>query len=535
MTLTLKISEKLLTAFSDLTGDHSSLHTQSEFSRRSQYRERVVHGMCPISLLPFLLDDTLLNTMTIISMTGKFVAPIKVDQVVTLSVTPTDNHTYRFDIHDATSKSLLIKGLFKLGKADHVIPLSIPTMTPPSGLLTSPFSENDYAFSDIEKGLKDSFSFMVTPATILNYIETIKEDIPLSLPLSSTLTNWISAGLLSTFVGMGIPGKTATFLDFDYTFNTHLLLDVPYTLEGEVIFTSASTHVIKEALVIKDIANKPIMNGTALAKVNLAPPLMPTIDELKQTMDFGLENKTIFISGASRGLGETMAKLLSLYGANIVINYFKGKSDAERIAHEINHNGGKAIAVGADITNPSDVEAAIEMVLSQFGSIDILINNAVNSFNPIPFSTLTWEDILESFETIVKGSFLLSQKIVPIMQHSQGGKIINMGSIATETPPPHQSRYVMAKSALVGLTRSLASELASKHIQVNLVVPNMVQTDLTKHIHPMFIKDIEKNIPMQRIATATDIAKTVLYLCSSLSSYTTGQKIMVTGGELPFL
>jgi len=122
-----------------------------------------------------------------------------------------------------------------------------------------------------------------------------------------------------------------------------------------------------------------------------------------------------------------------------------------------------------------------------------------------------------------------------LMMENKGGKIVNIGTIATDNPPANQAKYVVSKSALVGLTRSLAVEFAAHNIQINMVVPNFVETDLTKHIAKMFVEKIKNDTPMKRLALANDVAKAVVFLASSQASFTTGQRIMVTGGAAPFL
>ena len=117
------------------------------------------------------------------------------------------------------------------------------------------------------------------------------------------------------------------------------------------------------------------------------------------------------------------------------------------------------------------------------------------------------------------------------MMMERGGKIVNVSSIYVDDPPPYQLKYVAAKSALEGLTRSLAVEFASKNIQVNLVVPNVVQTDLTSGLSPFAIEELKKKIPMKRLATPLDVARSIVFLASSLCSFASGQKIMVTGGS----
>jgi 3-oxoacyl-[acyl-carrier protein] reductase len=163
------------------------------------------------------------------------------------------------------------------------------------------------------------------------------------------------------------------------------------------------------------------------------------------------------------------------------------------------------------------------------------VNNAARDFRPIPFLQLTWEDVQRDLDVIVKGTFLCCQRVVPLMLESGGGKIINISSVATDDPPPDQAKYVMAKAALVGLTRSLAVELASRNIQVNMVVPSFVETDLVAHVPEGFRRKIARDTPMGRLATAVDVAHAVLMLASPFTSFTTGQRLLVTGGGAPYL
>lgn len=171
----------------------------------------------------------------------------------------------------------------------------------------------------------------------------------------------------------------------------------------------------------------------------------------------------------------------------------------------------------------------------RFGGIDVLVNNAARDFRPTPFLNLTWEAIQQDLDVIAKGAFLCCQQVIPLMIERGGGRIINISSVAVDNPPPDQAKYVIAKSALVGLTRSLSIEFASRNIQVNMVVPNFVETDLVAHVPEGFRAKIAQASPMQRLGSPVDVAQAVLFLASSHASFTTGQRIMVTGGGAPYL
>ena len=188
-----------------------------------------------------------------------------------------------------------------------------------------------------------------------------------------------------------------------------------------------------------------------------------------------------------------------------------------------------------NVSNPTDVPTLVNRVIERYGTVDVLVNNAARDFRPVPFLQLSWQDVQNDLDVIAKGAFLCCQQVIPRMLERGGGKIINISTVATDNPPPDQTKYVMAKSALVGLTRSLSIEFASRNIQVNLVVPNFVETDFVAHIQDGFRKKIAQDTPMQRHASSVDVARAVVMLASSYSSFTTGQKIMVTGGGAPYV
>ena len=170
-----------------------------------------------------------------------------------------------------------------------------------------------------------------------------------------------------------------------------------------------------------------------------------------------------------------------------------------------------------------------------WGSVDILVNNAVRDYDAVSFSDIDWPDIQESMNVVVRGAFNCCKAAIPGMLDNGGGKIVNIGSLATEAPAPNQLKYVLSKSALVGLTRSIAVDYAAKNIQANLVCPSLIETELVAHIPKTFRDKVASDTPMQRNATTSDVAQAVVYLASSHSSFVTGQRIMVTGGLTPFL
>lgn len=263
---------------------------------------------------------------------------------------------------------------------------------------------------------------------------------------------------------------------------------------------------------------------------------MPTVAELRTSaFDPGLRDRVVLVTGASRGLGETIAKLFSLYGSRVVINYGRQAEHAQRVAREIEQAGGKAMVVGADVADPAAVNAMVERIVAQWGTVDVLVNNAAKDAAPADIQKVAWRDVEDAFDVIVGGAFNCCKAVIPLMLKKGGGKIVNIGSLATDSPAPNQLKYVIAKSALVGLTRSLAVDYAARGIHVNLVSPSVVETDLVAHLPESFRAKLAQETPMKRNATAQDVAQAVVYLSSRHAGFTTGQKLMVTGGIAPYL
>jgi 3-oxoacyl-[acyl-carrier protein] reductase len=218
----------------------------------------------------------------------------------------------------------------------------------------------------------------------------------------------------------------------------------------------------------------------------------------------------------------------------VAVNYLHGEQDARRVVEEIKTNGGQALAVHADVADRNQVEQMMEVICRELGPVDVLVNNAVRDYKPSSFLELTWEEIQKDLDVVVRGAFNCCQEALANMVERGGGSIINLSSQAVEIPPEGQTKYVIAKSGLVGLTRSLAVEFAPKNIRINLVAPSFVETDLTSYISPVSREEIRQETPLGRYAEPLEVAKTILFLASSMSSFITGQTIWMTGGLPPF-
>ncbi|OGX48687.1 MAG: hypothetical protein A3G88_03620 [Omnitrophica WOR_2 bacterium RIFCSPLOWO2_12_FULL_63_16] len=250
-------------------------------------------------------------------------------------------------------------------------------------------------------------------------------------------------------------------------------------------------------------------------------------------MDLELDftDKTVLITGASRGIGAATAKLFAHKGANVVVNYRAGGEDAEAVAADIARHGRKALAVQADVANRREVEAMVQQALKAFHRIDILVNNAVRDATPVPFEQLAWETIQQDLDVTVKGAFHCCQTVIPHMLAQGEGVIINVSTIYTEAPQPQLASYITSKGGLVGLSRALAAEFAGRNIRVNLVTPSITRTDLTNTLSDKAFKRLAEDSPMKRLCEPLDIAKAIVILASPFAQYTTAHQFMVTGGS----
>ncbi len=242
-----------------------------------------------------------------------------------------------------------------------------------------------------------------------------------------------------------------------------------------------------------------------------------------------LVGKNALVTGGSRGIGKAIALELSKNGINIAISYINNKEKAEEVVYEIEKNGVKGIAVKANISKEEDVLNMAKDIDAEMGPIDILVNNAgITKDNLIiRMKTKEWDDVIE---TNLKGTYLCTKSFVKGMMKKRYGKIINIASIVGITGNFGQGNYSASKAGVIGFTKSMAKELASRGINVNAVAPGFIRTDMTEILKDDIRDSLVKSIPMGRIGKPEDIANIVVFLASEKSDYITGQVINVDGG-----
>ena len=246
-----------------------------------------------------------------------------------------------------------------------------------------------------------------------------------------------------------------------------------------------------------------------------------------------LADRVAIVTGASRGIGAATALRYARAGARVVVNFARSADAAEDIVDRIKSDGGQAIAVCADVSDPSAVTEMVQAAKSEFGGrIDVLVNNAFPGFIGGSVGDADWEDFTASWEVMVRGAFNCCQAVLPVMIEQQYGRIINIGSTSVWELNEAHAPYMTAKGALIAMTNSLARDYGKYNITANMVTPGLVWTDLTKPQPSPHPSPHAERTPLGRIADAEDIAKACVFFASELADFITGVNLPVCGGML---
>lgn len=242
-----------------------------------------------------------------------------------------------------------------------------------------------------------------------------------------------------------------------------------------------------------------------------------------------LTGKTAIVTGGSRGIGRAIAVCLAEEGANVAVIYAGNTLAAEETLQAITEKGGNAISIQCDVANEEAVTAMVKQVKEKFGSIDILVNNAGITRDGLlmRMKTADWQAVLD---TNLTGTFFCTKAVTKIMMKQRSGSIVNLTSVVGLTGNAGQANYAAAKSGIIGFTKSVAKELASRGIRVNAVAPGCIDTDMTAVLSESVKEEMIKTIPLGRVAQPEEVAKAVCFLVSDCASYITGQVLNVDGG-----
>ena len=241
------------------------------------------------------------------------------------------------------------------------------------------------------------------------------------------------------------------------------------------------------------------------------------------------EKKVVFVTGASRGIGKEVALKYAENGYNVVINYASDKTDVESLKKEFEEKNVETIIEKADVTNSNQIEELVKKAIEKFGKIDVLVNNAGITKDNL-LMRMSEEEFDKVIEVNLKGTYIVTKAVTKYMMKKRNGSIINLSSVVGVAGNAGQTNYSASKAGIIGFTKSVAKELASRNIRANAVAPGFIETDMTAVLPDTVKENIHNQIPLKRMGTAKEVANLIYFLGSEESSYITGQVINIDGG-----
>lgn len=241
--------------------------------------------------------------------------------------------------------------------------------------------------------------------------------------------------------------------------------------------------------------------------------------------------KVVFVTGAARGIGKEICLVMAKEGYDVSLNYRTKTDEVDEVKKEIESYGVKCAIVQGDVGSFSECEKMVKETVEQLGSIDVLVNNAGITRDGL-LMRMNSEDFTKVIDVNLVGTFNVTRNVIPLMIKQRSGRIINIASVVGIAGNAGQTNYAASKAGIIGFTKSLAKEVASRNILINAIAPGFIATDMTKVLSDEVKENINAQIPLKRMGSANDIAKVVKFLASDDSSYITGQVIHVDGGML---
>lgn len=241
------------------------------------------------------------------------------------------------------------------------------------------------------------------------------------------------------------------------------------------------------------------------------------------------DRKTVLVTGASRGIGKEVALKYAENGYDVIINYVSDKTDVKALENEFKEKGAECLILKADVSNQDEVQKLVDGAIAKFGKIDVLVNNAGITKDNL-LMRMSEEEFDKVLEINLKGTFLVTKAVTKYMMKKRTGSIINLSSVVGVAGNAGQCNYSASKAGIIGFTKSIAKELASRNIRANAVAPGFIETDMTSVLPDNVKEAIHNQIPLKRMGSAKEVAELIYFLGSEKSSYITGQVINIDGG-----
>ena len=395
-------------------------------------------------------------------------------------------------------------------------------------------------FADIRIGERAEITHTISDKDIEKFVELTGDDNAIHTDASfagrtsfkkPVAHGMLSASFISTIIGTKLPGDGALW----YAQNLEFLLPVrigdTISVVAEVIAKHDSLQAIELQTDIFNQDHQKVITGKAKVKI-----VEEHHTEKRKLIDVMPQGQTALIAGASGGIGRATALQLAKMGYRVVLHYHHQEASVQELLKDIQaipqRQAGHAIIVQADLTKESEIAEMLQKAQRKLGPVSIFVNCASLKLPTAKFAEISWEDIDKQLEINVRVNFIIAKALVPQMKELHWGKFIFLTSQVTEgTPPTDRIPYVVGKSALHGLGKALAVELAPHNITVNMVSPGMTDTNLIASIPEKARMLVAAKTPLKRLATPEDVAKVISFLVQD-GSYLTGETIRVNGGTM---
>lgn len=400
-------------------------------------------------------------------------------------------------------------------------------------------------FEDIKVGDTAEVRHRLTAADVAAFVALTGDDNPLHVDAAYAATTtlrkpvahgMLTASFISTLIGTRLPGAGALWYDLDIRFLAPARVGEEIVVRGTVRQKSPAIRALTLALDVS-ADGRALIEGTAHVKCVDAPPAAPekepaaTAGAATPAATPAMNGRAVIVTGGGRGIGAAICRALAEQGFAVAVNYRRDAAGAEALAAAITARGGRAVAIGADISDPGQADALYKVAVERLGPLAGLVNNAAPPILPRPFVECEWDDLARHLDVQVKGAFLMCRRVLPDLIAQGGGRIVTVASSVVEgTPPVGWTAYTVGKTALVGLTRSLAAEAGPKGVTVNCVAPGMTETDLIADFSDKAKMLARMQTPLRRLARPEDVAGVVAFLFGAAAAHITGETIHVSGG-----
>ena len=390
-------------------------------------------------------------------------------------------------------------------------------------------------YEEIQVGTTQQLTHTITQADIEKFVDLSGDDNKLHVDKAfaartsfkkPVVHGMIGASFISTVIGTKLPGDGALWYSQTLDFLLPVRIGDMITVVAEVIKKNDRERSIELDVRIFNQNRQIVTRG--ISKVKVIDEDIPVNENLENE-----ENPRVaLVIGATGGIGNATCLQLAKDGFNLILHYNKNKDKARKLQEEIKALGREVYICQGDVNQLADIDALIDFSIRKFSGMDVLVNCAAFPIPTIKATDLLWTDFLTQLEINIKVNLLLIQKVLPVMVGNGYGKIITLSSEATDKPNANWAHYITAKSALEGLTKSLAYELAPKGIRINMVSPSMVSTELTADIPEKMKLMTAAQTPLRRLARPEDVAGVISFLASSKSDFLVGENIRLNGGQV---